>query len=325
MPHPRKYFPNGSVIFATMSVEQGLLLPCNPLIESMIKSTLARARQLFPVQVCHLLVEATHVHMLLRVIGPDDTANFIGYFKAELAHRINQLMGWSKRTVWCEGYDSPVVLTPTRALIAIAYLYSNPAKDNLEDSLEIYPGFSTWRMFRSGQFTHKWKHYSRPFYQPLLPNQHTAAIYGREAVRLAAAKRPVIEFSIEPDAWLEAYGITDPEEQMRWNQRLVERIRILEERARKKRKKEGKSCIGSAALSAQRLTLDYQPKRTGRRMSCLSEKRSRRMEFLDFLKDLVERAREVLLRWRVGDYSVLYPPGLFTPSMPKLLEPIGCG
>jgi hypothetical protein len=47
---------------------------------------------------------------------------------------INRLLGRGKRTLWCEGYDSPVVLTPVRALVAIAYLYANPAKDNLKEA-----------------------------------------------------------------------------------------------------------------------------------------------------------------------------------------------
>jgi hypothetical protein len=98
----------------------------------------------------------------LVVINPDHVDAFFRHFKTESAHMINGLLGRNKRTLWCEGYDSPIVLTPTRALIAIAYLYSNPAKDNLETSIDRYPGFSSWKMFQSGELTRRWKRLRRP-------------------------------------------------------------------------------------------------------------------------------------------------------------------
>ncbi|MEN9845574.1 MAG: hypothetical protein RIS36_721 [Pseudomonadota bacterium] len=51
---------------------------------------------------------------------------------------INGLLERDKRTLWCEGYDSPIVLTPLRALTIIAYMYANPAKDNLETTIDRY-------------------------------------------------------------------------------------------------------------------------------------------------------------------------------------------
>ena len=30
-------------------------------------------------------------------------------FKTESAHAVNRLLGIRKRTIWCEGYDSPMV------------------------------------------------------------------------------------------------------------------------------------------------------------------------------------------------------------------------
>ncbi|MBX7143689.1 MAG: transposase [Oligoflexia bacterium] len=115
-----KYHPHGSVLFVTFSVEQGLLLLSNPLCEALIKSCLARAQFLYPVEICHFLVEATHIHMVLVVKNPDDVCRFVGYFKTESAHTLNGLLGREKRTVWCEGYDSPVILSPLREFMCIA-------------------------------------------------------------------------------------------------------------------------------------------------------------------------------------------------------------
>jgi hypothetical protein len=40
------------------------------------------------------------------------------------------------------------------------------------------------------------------------------------------------------------------------------------------------------------------------------------------LKDLFAEARSVRERWRVGDYSLPYPMGLYPPPQPKLVEPL---
>lgn len=313
-----KYHPNKNVLFVTFSIEEGLLLLSNPLCEAIIKSCLAAGQALYPVKICHLLVEATHVHMVLVVDNPDDVPAFIGYFKAETAHRINSLLGRDKRTVWCEGYDSPIVLTPRRALSAIAYLYANPAKDNLEVSIDQYPGFSSWKMFQSGELKKRWKRLRRPLFRFLPHEAQNSRGYQKEADRLLKASKEEEVFTLEPNAWLDAFGIVEPEKQEKANAILVNRIETLEERAAQKRAKEGKRVIGRERLRAAPLDTSYRPQRSGKRMWCLSEKISLRKAFIAFLKSLMEEAREVLEKWRTGDTAAKYPPGLHPPSMPKL-------
>ena len=317
---PRKYFRHKSVLFVTFSLERGLLLLSNPLCQTIIKSCLSRAQHLFPVKICHFIVHANHIHLVLVVISPKDTCDFIGHFKAEVAHRLNITLGYKKRTVWCEGYDSPVVLTVLRALIAIAYLYSNPAKDNLVDTIDHFPGLSSWKMFKSGAHQKQWRFIRRPAFKPLAPDSHNLFGYSKESERLLTNDKSFHTFTIEPNAWLAAFGITGDAEQKIWNDKLTQRLRTLEERARLKRSIEKKSIIGRSPLLNQALTLDYDSKRSGRRMWCLSEKRSERVSFIRFLKTLLANARAVYKRWHVGDYSVSYPLGLFPPPQPKLAE-----
>jgi REP element-mobilizing transposase RayT len=318
-----KYHPHGSVLFCTFSLEEGLLLLANPLCEAIIKSCLARACEMYPVRICHIMVEATHIHLVLVVINPDHVERFFRYFKTESAHMINGLLGRDKRTLWCAGYDSPIVLTPTRALIAIAYLYSNPAKDNLEASIDKYPGFSSWKMFQSGELTRQWKRLRRPQFIPITRDAHNLRGYTKLAQDVLNASDEVQTFTLEPNAWMESFGYHSPEQQQRLNEQLLARIRLLEERAEKKRVQEKKHVIGRDRLIAQVLDTSYRPKRTGRRMWCLSEKRSVRVEFIRFFRALMQRARSVRERWKLGDVTVPYPPGLYPPSMPKLANALG--
>jgi hypothetical protein len=318
-----KYHPHGRVLFCTFSLEEGLLLLANPLCKAIVKSCLARAQVLHPVRICHFIVQATHVHIVLVVMNPDDVHAFIRCFKTESAHMINRILGRGKRTLWCEGYDSPVVLTPVRALLAIAYLYANPAKDNLEASIDKYPGLSSWNMFQSGETSSYCKRLRRPQFSFIPRDAHNLRGYTKLADTLLTESKENQTFILEPNAWMEAFGYRSPEEQQRINKRLMERVRLLEQRAARLRVANNKRIIGREKLVNQVLDITYRPKRSGRRMWCLSEKRSVRVTFIRFFKELMHRARAVRQRWKTGDLTVPYPPGLYPPSMPKLANVLG--
>ena len=121
---------------------------------------------------------------------------------------------------------------------------------------------------------------------------------------------------------MEAFGISDPAEQAQLNSRIVSRLRTLEERYRTKRHQEKRRVLGKARLTTQVFDLFYRPQRSGRRMWCLSEDRKLRLQFIEFFRALMDKARQVAKAWRVGDYSQRYPLGLYPPAMPKLAEPL---
>ena len=140
---------------------------------------------------------------------------------------------------------------------------------------------------------------------------------------IEAASDEVQTFTLEPNAWMEAFGYHSPEEQRKINEQLIARIRLLEHRAERKRVREKKRVFGRERLIAQVFDTTYRPRRKGRRMWCLSEKRSVRVEFIRFFRALMQKAREVRERWKLGDVTVPYPPGLYPPSMPKLANAFG--
>ena len=207
--------------------------------------------------------------------------------------------------------------------MAIAYLYANPAKDNLETSIDRYPGFSTWRMFQSGKLTRQWKRLRRPQFTYIARDANNPRGYAKLAEEILAASDEMQTFTLEPNAWMEAFGYHSPEQQQKINERLVARIGSLEQRAERKRVLEKERVLGGERLLAQVLDTTYRPRRTGRRMWCLSEKRSVRMEFIRYFRELMQKARAVRERWKLGDFSVPYPPGLYPPSMPKLANMLG--
>lgn len=319
---PKVTFPK-TVKFVTTRFEQGILLPANPLMEFIFYCAVARAQALHPVRICHFVVEGSHPHFIMAINNPDDLKDFMGHFKTESAHYINKLLGRRKRTIWCEGYDSPTLVDEEKAIEKIVYTYSNPAKDCQEDSIDKYPGANSWKMFQSGKLekTFPWIH--RPTVWKI-PTGPLALNKYENCVRLLK-KRATEQHTLklEPNAWMECFGITDEQEQKKRNEKIKRRLREEERKYREIRKKEGKTVIGAAKLRRQNLDLSYTPEKAGKKMWCLSSDVALRKAFISYAKSLVVQAKEVQKRWAVGDFSVPYPLGLYPPSMPKLAEPLG--
>ena len=273
-----KYHPDGSVLFCTCTLEEGLLLLANPLCQAIVKSCLAAACELYPVRICHMIVEATHIHLVLVVIKSDHVDAFFQHFKTESAHMINGLLGRNKRTLWCEGCEGPIVLNPTRALLAMAYLYANSDKDNLETCIDRHPGFSSWKMFQSGKLTRQWKRLRRPQFAAITRDANNLRGYIKLAEEVVAASDEVQTFTLEPNAWMEAFGHHSPEEQRGLNERRVKHIRLLEDRAERKRVQERKRGFLTYYAFASPLFSNYPSRchhQTSRRNRCSDKSRPR--------------------------------------------------
>jgi REP element-mobilizing transposase RayT len=315
-----KYHPNRSVLFVTFSIEEGLLLLSNPLCVAIIKSCLVAAQKLYPVTISHFIVQSTHLHLILVVENPEDVPKFIGHFKTESAHYLNGLLGRAKRTIWCSGYDSPSVLTLSKTIGRIAYIYTNPVKDNLVSTIDEFPGFSSWKMYQSkqGELTKNWKRLRRTMFRCLTPDSHNLRGYTKEAERLLEESKELESFILKPDAWLEAFNITDTKEKERINARILKAIRYIEMRCERERKRKNQRVMGRTKLLNQAIDLSYRPIRNGRRSTCLSDNVALRVSYLKKFRELRAKARRVLTLWRMGDTSERYPPGLYPPSMPML-------
>ena len=322
MPRPRKIHYHKAVLFVTMSIEEGLLLLCNPLLQTLLKSALARAQTLHPVKICHFLFEATHVHMIVAVDNPDDVKGFAERFKTESAHYINRLLGRPKRTVWCDGYDSPVLLTAADVIDKIVYLYTNPAKDCLEDSIANYPGLSSWSMFEKGIHQKIWAWIPRNAVRSVKNQYLTIKDCHALAGEMLAKAHEQMSFKLEPNIWMDYMGIHSTTVQAENNAKIVRCIKERENEYRKKRLAVHKGVVGKERLLREQLDPGHQPDRKGRRMWCICCDKELRRRFISFIKELVLRAREVYKSWCMGNYNQPFPPGLYPPAMPKLVEPV---
>jgi REP element-mobilizing transposase RayT len=295
------------------------MFPPNPLIKLLLEKSLAQAQALHPVCICHLTFETTHVHMLLVVDNPDDVKGFMERFKTESSHAINRLLGREKHTIWCEGYDSPTVLDVPKVLDTIAYIYENPAKDGLVDSINHYPGVCSWKHFRAGKTSFPTCFVPRDAIRAL-PNRLLSLYEYRREARLLTHGRKAVTFKISPDAWMKVFEITDPQERRKLNESIIQEVAQREAVHRQLRTAAGKQVIGAARLQEQPIGRAFTPEREGQKMICLASDKELRIPFIQAVKDLIEEGKEVLAEWRRGNFTIPYPLGLYPPSLPKRAE-----
>jgi putative transposase len=308
---PRILLPN-SIVFISSRTEAGLPFVPGPLMNTLLKSVIARAQALYPVKLCHFLFMGNHFHLLLVVEDPMIAMHFIERIKTESAHTVNRLLGIRRKTVWCAGYDAEPILTAEDVVEKIAYLYTNPQKAGLVDSIEEYPGLSSWGLPRVQDHPR----IPRAAIEPLTKISMTEKQQARLVESLMSDDSSTHQLELSPTAWLKPFGLTGAEEQI--TLRIQSRVREIERELARQREEQHKSTVGARRLIIQPFNLPFSPKKFAKRMWCICRNPDKRIAFIEFIKRLRDEARAVYRKWCCGDRNAQYPPGTFPPRFPPL-------
>jgi REP element-mobilizing transposase RayT len=313
MPSPPRVLIPGKLHFVTTRVERGLPFVCTEYMNLIIMSVMARAQVLYNIRVCAFLWMGNHMHMLIVLDCPESLALFIDRIKTETSHAINILRGERNLTLWADGYDSPPVLTVEDAIEKFVYLYTNPAKANLESSISRYPGTSSWKMFSSREYSTTAPWIQRPMVEPLPSFSMSEAQHRALAKHLIDSARESHTFILTPDDWMECFNLPRHDAE-KYRHKIFEMIKETEEQLTASRQLK---VIGASALKRQKFNEEFSPKKYSRRMWCICWDREIRKQFITYIKNLQRRAREVYELWKKGDFSKEYPKELFPPRVPK--------
>lgn len=260
---------------------------------------------------------ANHVHLLVVVDSPELLPNFMERFKTESALAINKLMGTDKRNLWCDGYDSPSLLTVDDVIEKVVYIYTNPSRDNLVDSITDFPGLNTWQEFLAGGGARLCPRISRKNLPILSRSKLSMKQQDSLAAALKATSTESHSLRIEPNAWMLFFGIVSDEDRAEVNQTIERKVLGLEAEYSALRREHGFSTIGSLRLKNQPIDQPYIPQRTGKRTYCICSNIPFRIAFLNFVRELVKLAQDWYQRALNFDYSLQFPLGLFPPNLPR--------
>jgi len=316
MPRNPKLFIKGTLIEVSSRIQEGLPLPPNELSNLLIGNILARAQTLYPVKIVAYCFMQNHFHILLVVNNPEDVSGFVCYLKRESGHVINRLFGRRQHSVWCEGFDNPVILDPETTIKRLNYIYLNPVSSGFVTRVKDWClSSASWVDF-SKEVS---KRYFKPTPRnriPCLPEGRLSeAEIGKLCRELSDLPGGYYTLKIEPHAWKECFSDTKGGGFYELHELIFERIRIEEDRLQKEREEEGRSCPSKSTLETQDIRIRYRPKKFGKRMLCLASDKSTRVAFLGWLKNLSKELPRYL-KQRGKDYqkTLHYPPGFFAPG-----------
>jgi len=261
--------------------------------------------------------------MLVVVDNPEHVSKFVGYVKCEISHAVNLLLGRSRKTVWAEGYDSPPILTPDDVQRYIQYIYLNPAKANLVNSIDEYPGVSSWEMFVLNKESVSVKAIPRCLIAPLASPALSIGEQKRLVNHYLTQNLLEFEFEIEPFAWLECFpALSADKHALQYKTETISALQASQQQLLTERAKANKTVIGSTVLRRQSMLLEYQPKKFGRRMICICSDKKLRKSYIAFFKKLSYKAHKVYKCWKLGEFSAKIPPGFFAPCAPVIVSAI---
>lgn len=312
---PRILLPH-TVVMLTSRVQQGLPFICTPLMELILWSALGVAQRLYPLKVIAFVVMGNHIHLIVLVEDPTTAESFMERFKCETAHAINRLLGRRQVTVWCEGYDSPVILTIDDLVEKLAYVYANPARAHRSASISEYQGVSSWGMFTSGQVVHEVKRVRRTFLTPITTGNSSTATRLQEASQVENQATESLSFTLSPNAWTTAFP--NQSTSGRLKERVLRRVQEIEAQMTTIREREHISLPSDFEVSSQPIDAPYSSKTFGKRMWCICGDIPLRVAFISFIKKLRDKARKVRLEWLRGNWTEPFPIGLFPSTQPML-------
>jgi hypothetical protein len=316
---PRFYRANKVYILA-IRANEGLPFVPNHTVNLIIKGAIARTQRDSKVTLCHYLWMGNHAHCMAVFHDASQAVQFYGEVQKKITESYKRLLGverlrlWEKRPVVAEVIDLEACIEQ------IAYLYANPSRAHLVESVGEYCGASSWVGFQWSKergvaaLYEEGTVWVRPSKTPSLPSvamkKHEDEDFSAE---LSSVGIPHT-LELEPNAWMKVFGVSSAAAASKLNERIEERVREKEASARRQRVEEKRGVIGASRLQRQSVLQEHTPKRGERRVYVVSSDVTLRVEFIEYVAGLCERARQCYLDALRG-IERMWPPGMFRPPL----------
>lgn len=332
MPRNRRYIESNTPYELCFRAKDSLPFSVHNTITLIIKSSIARAQRDEKVIICHDVWEGSHPHMLLVAKDAEKFRNFYTEVEKKITDSVKALLGLDHLEIWEERPTLIQIDDLETAKEKIAYLYANPAQDNIATSIEKFRGYSSWREYKQCKRSlHASKEESVSWLRlpsfPTLTDRVLDPIRDARLVMLLKrrnAKKHTLKR--EPNRWMECFGVSSDEEVRKINEGIFKLIEKKEKAAAEQREAEGKRVLPLSVQFSQEILKPHTPKKKGRgKPSYQTSCPKRRREIKKKLRDIDEQCRKCYERARLGDYSVEWPPGTFRPPAPPLANALPGG
>ena len=324
MAHPRRWIRSRKLYEVSFHTREGLPIVPTEYMKAILKSVMARAQFLYPTDINKLLWMLNHPHMLLRPYDAEDFVRFIGYTMKETNESIKRLLGIKRQSLWIRRPFIAEIGSLDYAKKRIAYIYNNPTKAGLENSIERYPGFNTWEyecpdiLTSDHEVVEKIPYITRDKIRRLpcnSLNRHQDRCFTEQMLEKADENHDLI---IKPNGWIEPF-LPDaaPEDIREANEDAIRQMRENEEQFKQERLGKGFKVLGAQRLMRQSIKKSYSSDHLSSHHLCfMTDNNKDRLEWVQLFKEFCKACRAAYEAWKIGNYRVEWPPGSFRPAMP---------
>jgi putative transposase len=303
MPYPIRCFEPDTIYFVTSRcVRAELLTRPSDEVNRVIGGVVAHALTKYAVELFAFAFMSNHFHMLVRTKQPELLSKFVAYVKANVAIRLNALLGRSGQ-FWQKRFDAAPVLDEPAVEDRLQYIFAQGTKEGLVDHARDWPGLTSIPELADGaERTFEWAPAPR---HRRAPRECRASEAG--AVDATRGRFYPLELAILP-AWR-----SWPWEVRR--QRAHELIGIAEARARELRG--DRPALGIAAVLAQDPKSRPISSRNKPAPICHATDRELRATYRRGRRAFMNAFHEASKRFRAGAGSLVEVPlYCFPPGMP---------
>jgi REP element-mobilizing transposase RayT len=299
--------PNNRVVHITNRVWKGLPFVPNRLTNRIIKGVIARAQNLYKVNIVAYVFMPNHYHFIIAG-DANRVSSFICYIDGELARKFMKLLPniWGSK-FWVGRFKEQQLITQQDVINKISYIFNNPVSAELVSKVSDYPGISSFKDIESHEYKNK-ELCSFTFAKNMkpLPNYRLSKI---EEMRIVKEHQRKSSFMLELEtkllSWLHMVEGSLAKEQ------VVDEI--------KKQIKEtelvtcNKKVFGKEKLKSQSYVREYYPKKKGITVFIECCDRELRRFYIDSYNEFRRACKLAWEKIKKG-YQAEWPRGANKPS-----------
>jgi len=170
----RLFQPEGCYFVTARCFQARLLLRPSAETNELVGGTLARAVQLYGIELFGFVVASNHLHLLVRA-SKGNLPSFMQYLLSNVAKKVGRLVSW-RGGLWERRYSAEPVIDDEALVGRLRYILSHGVKEGLVRRCSEWPGLSCLsqllgdavRRFRWFDWTARWKSASRKLESRLL-------------------------------------------------------------------------------------------------------------------------------------------------------------
>jgi hypothetical protein len=265
----------------------------------------------------------SHAHQLVIPNEPSQQVNFYMEYQKKVTDTAKKLTKRKQLNLWEERPSVVEVAQLEDAIKRHIYIFCNPAKAGLVESIDEYPGLSSWNAFKTCEPSVNAEVRIKAYWTPVsvlgpLPDGDRLSPIGDKVMAQELRElEGTMEYDLvlKPLSWLGLYGVTDPTMIEKIRQRIIKEVYENESDFRKKRVEEQRPVLGATRLRQQKYFKPHTPKKRERRIFVICGCNERRPQIIASRKE-TSRKHKKCTELRKQGLPHEWPPGTFIPWCP---------